>query len=61
MVFLGSKNVCGYSWTSTLLAAGITPTTTAGLSKRSPRFTNRIYWEAGLFLRTPFTEGVRRS
>ena len=22
-----------------------------------PRFTNGIYWEAGLFLRTPFTEG----
>ena len=37
---LGSKYVCGYSWTSTLLAVGITPTTTAGFFKRSPRFTN---------------------
>ena len=27
------------------------------LFKRSPRFTDGIYWEAGLFLRTPFTEG----
>ena len=45
------------SWTSTLLAVGITPTTTARLFKRYPRFTNEIYREAGSFLRTSFTEG----
>ena len=45
------------SWTSTLLAVGITPTTTAGFSKWSPRFTDGIYREAGLFLTTPFTKG----
>ena len=55
------------SWTSTLLAVGITPPTTAGVlstttentgfSKWSPRFTDGIYREAGLFLTTPFTEG----
>ena len=27
------------------------------LFKRSPRFTNGIYWEAALFLRAPFTKG----
>ena len=27
------------------------------LFKRYPRFTDGIYWEAGLFLTTPFTEG----
>ena len=28
------------------------------LFKRSPRFTDEIYWEAGLFLRAPFTRGA---
>ena len=41
------------SWTSTLLAVGITPTTTAGFSKGSPRFTDGIYREACLFLTVP--------
>ena len=45
------------SWTSALLAVGITPTTMAGFSKRSPRFTDGIYQVDGLFLTTPFTEG----
>ena len=49
IVFLGSKCVCGYSWTSTLLAVGITPTTTACFSKGLPalptEFTGRpIYF-----------------
>ena len=29
----------------------------AGGFKRSPRFVEGIYWEAGLFLRTPLTKG----
>ena len=52
--FLGSS---GANKLVGLLAVGISPTTTAGFFKRSPRFMNGIYWEAGLFLRTPFTEG----
>ena len=30
---------------------------TVDATVRISRFTNGIYWEAGLFLRTPFTEG----
>ena len=45
IVVLGSKYVCDYSWTSTLLVVGITPTTTAGLIKGlpalPPEFTGR--------------------
>ena len=50
-LLLGSKYVCGYSWTSTILAVGITPTIDHGwFFKRSPRFcTNGIYFKRPVY------------
>ena len=56
----GSKYVCGYSWTSTLLAVGITPTTTTGFSKVAPLYQRNLL--GGHFIsEDPLHGGVRRS